>query len=210
MNAGRYFCFNDRLVETGTPVITPDNRSFRYGDGFFETMRMFGSEICLKEYHFERLFSSLELLKFENPAWFTAAYLEARINDLVRKNGHEKNSRIRLNVFRGDGGLLDTENNFPNVIIQTWKLEPSFYEWNKDGLLTDIYNDARKTSDGFSHIKSNNYLPYLMAAKWAQQNKLNDAIILNNFNRVAEATVANIFLVHGDTVKTPALAEGCV
>jgi branched-subunit amino acid aminotransferase/4-amino-4-deoxychorismate lyase len=49
-----------------------------------------------------------------------------------------------------------------------------------------------------------------MAALWAKENKLNDAIVLNNNSRIADATIANIFLVKDGKIKTPALSEGCV
>ena len=43
-----------------------------------------------------------------------------------------------------------------------------------------------------------------------KKNKLDDAIILNNYNRIADATIANIFVVKDGKIKTPALSEGCV
>ncbi|MEO8713300.1 MAG: aminotransferase class IV, partial [Parafilimonas sp.] len=55
-----------------------------------------------------------------------------------------------------------------------------------------------------------NFLPYIMAAMWAKENKLDDAIILNNYSRIAETTIANIFLVKDGKIKTSALSEGCV
>jgi len=49
-----------------------------------------------------------------------------------------------------------------------------------------------------------------MAAGWAKEKKLNDAFLLNNFNRLADATIANVFIVKDGKVKTPSLSEGCV
>ncbi len=210
MESGKYFLYNGKLIVSGKAVITANNRSFRFGDGCFETMKMIdGHIIVLGNYHFERLLSSLHLLKFETPGYLTAAYLSEQIKKLALKNKHA-NARIRLTIFRGDGSLYDYENNFPNYIIQTWPLQPSSLTFNKGGLKTGIYTKARKTSDDFSHIKTNNFLPYVMAAIWAKENKLDDAIILNNYNRVAEATIANIFLVNDGKIKTPALTEGCI
>ena len=57
--------YNGKLYKEDEPIISANNRSFRYGDGFFETMKMFNGKIVLRDYHFERLFSSLELLQFE-------------------------------------------------------------------------------------------------------------------------------------------------
>ena len=210
MENGKYFCYNEKYFRQGEAVISADNRSFRFGDGVFETMKMVDENIPLCNYHFERLFSSLQLLKFETPDYFTAAYLSEQIKNLALKNDHTKFSRIRLNVFRGDGGLYDLENNRPNYIIQTWELNEKAAALNEEGLITGIYTKAKKTCDIFSNIKSNSYLPCLMGALWAKENKLNDAVLLNNHNRIADATIANIFLVKNGIIKTPALKEGCV
>jgi len=35
-------------------------------------------------------------------------------------------------------------------------------------------------------------------------------VLLNNYNRIADSTIANIFIVKDGTIKTPALTEGCI
>jgi branched-chain amino acid aminotransferase len=76
--------------------------------------------------------------------------------------------------------------------------------------VVDIFKDARKTCDNYSHVKSNNYLAYAMAALWAKKKHLNDVLLLNSYDRIADATIANIFIIKDGIVKTPALSEGCV
>ncbi len=49
-----------------------------------------------------------------------------------------------------------------------------------------------------------------MAGVFAQKNKLDDAIILNAFERICESAIANIFIIKGESVFTPPLSEGCV
>ena len=49
-----------------------------------------------------------------------------------------------------------------------------------------------------------------MAALWAKENKLNDALLLNCNNNIADSTIANIFIIKNGVIKTPALTEGCV
>jgi aminodeoxychorismate lyase len=210
MNDVSFLNYNGKLYRSDAVLITADNRSFRYGDGFFETMKMINGKIILNKLHFERLFASLETLRFEQPKYFTKEYLSEQIVSLAKKNQHEKIARIRLTIFRGDGGLYDTQNNIPNYIIQTWSLNSESNSFNENGLVIDIYKDAKKACDNFSHIKSNNYLPYTMAALWAKQNRLNDALLLNSFERIADATIANIFIIKGGIIKTPSLKEGCV
>ncbi len=210
MEEGRFFCYNDKMYKTGELVISANNRSFRYGDGFFETMKIINGDVALSHYHFERLFSSLQILKFNTPDYFTHTYLSEQIKNVTTKNNHQKWARIRITIFSGDNGLYDDGKRLPNYIIQSWQLNTEILKLNENGLVTGIYKDARKSCDAFSHIKHNNYLPYTIAALWAKENKLNDAFILNNFNRIADATIANIFIVKDGKIKTPALNEGCI
>lgn len=200
---------NGKLYKDGKLLISPNNRSFRYGDGCFETMKMANGKIVLRDLHIQRLFSSLETLQFQLPKLFTPAMLEQQVTELAVKNGHTNLARIRLMVFRGDGGLHEIDNH-PNYLIQTWPLNDSYNQLNENGLDTGIFKDAAKACDTFSPIKNNNYLCYAMAALWAKQNKLNDAVVLNAFGRVADASIANIFIVHNGIIKTPALTEGCI
>ena len=81
---------------------------------------------------------------------------------------------------------------------------------NENGLIIDIFPDARKSIDVFSNLKSANYLPYVMAAIWAKENKLNDTLILNQHDRVCDSTIANVFWVKDNNIFTPPLNEGGV
>lgn len=204
-----FFTCNDKIYKEGTSVITPDNRSLRYGDGLFETLKIYKGIIQLRDYHFERLFFGMVALQFEIQKYFTADYLENKIAELCKKNQHDLFTRVRLMIFRGNGGLYDPENNFPNYIIQTWSID-GFSGLNSNGLIIDVYPDAKKSCDKFSHLKSNNFLPYIMAALHAKTIKANDCILLNNYDRVCDTTIANIFIIKDEVIYTPALSEGCV
>ncbi len=201
---------NGKLMTEEHVNISPNNRSFRYGDGCFETMKIINGKISLADEHFERLFTSLELLQFDKPKQLTANALKEQIVLLATKNNHQKLGRIRLTFFRSDGGLYDPQNMLPNYIIQTWDLNAANNELNENGLVIDIYTDARKVCDRYSPIKSNNYLSYAMAALWAKKNHLNDALLLNPYDRIADATIANIWMIKDGIIKTPSLQEGCV
>jgi branched-chain amino acid aminotransferase len=83
-------------------------------------------------------------------------------------------------------------------------------ELNAAGLVLDIFPDVHKTSDKFSPIKSNNCLPYVMAAMYAKQHRINEAVLLNPYGRVADTTIANLFIVQEREIITPPLSEGGV
>ncbi len=204
-----FFIYNEQYFQVGKPVVSAGNNGLRYGDGLFETMRMHDGRILNVAFHFERLFSGLEKLQFDIPAYFSIAFFEDSVKQLLLKNSIQKYARIRLMVFRGDGGVVASKKNGINYIIETWPLE-SKIEMNEDGLIVDIFTDARISCDSFSNLKSNNNLRCVMAGLFAKKNKLDEAILLNYFERVAESGIANIFIINGNQIITPSLSEGCV
>ena len=205
----KYFNYNGRFFADDETVLSKDDRSYRYGDGLFETMKVVKGRILLEEDHFERLFAGLETLKFKNQAFFTKQKVSEEVKELCKKNNYEGSARVRLSVSRGSGGLYDCDDKF-SYLIESWPLEQNNNTLNENGLVIDIFPDARKSIDKFSNLKSANYLPYLMAALWVKENRLNEALILNQHNRICDSTIANIFWVKGENLFTPPLSEGCV
>lgn len=202
--------FNGKFLPSNTTVLTADNRSFRYGDGLFETIKVADGRILLEKYHFERLLAGVRLLQFEQSPLFTAEKLAGQILELCEMNGHVALARVRLVVFRGNGGLYDPIDHFPNFIIQSWSLAPRSSELNEEGLVIDVFPHGRKSCDAYANLKSNNYLLYAMAALYARQNQLNDCLVLNSYDRIADSTIANLFYCKQGRIYTPPLTEGCV
>lgn len=202
-------CFDGKILPADQPVLMVDNKSYRYGDGLFETMKVVNGKICLESYHFERFFSSLQLLQMELPALLTSAKLGQQVLQLCEKNKFSQLARVRLSAFRGNGGIFEGTDDL-QYLIECWPLNESVNRLNENGLIIDIYPDARKSCDLFSNIKSANFLPYVMAARHAKQNKLNDCLVLNVNDRITDSTIANVFLLIGDKIITPPLSEGCI
>ncbi|HPG11096.1 MAG TPA: aminotransferase class IV [Chitinophagaceae bacterium] len=204
-----YICVNGKILKAKNPVLYANNRGFRYSDGLFETMKVVNRKIPLGSYHFERLFNGLELLGIKLPGLVTDALLEAQILDLCRQNSTSELSRVRLTVYAGNGDLIN-KNDEAGYIIESDSLFKTRDIINNEGLVIGVCPDIRKSIDKLSNIKSLNFLPYTMGAKYASENGLDDSIILNSEERVADTTIANLFLINGNQIITPALAEGCV
>jgi len=202
-------CFNGKFVAAEEPVLIASNRGYRYGDGLFETMKVVKGVIALEAFHFERLLNGLALLKLETPKLFTKEKLQQEILSLCKKNNCEKLARVRLSLFRGNGGLYD-EDKKAQYIIECWPLPESVNKLNENGLVIGIYPDAKKSCDQFSNLKSANFLVYSMAAQFVEENKWNDGLVLNTAGNIADSTIANIFIIKNGNVLTPPLTEGCV
>lgn len=200
---------NGRFVHTGTPIFQADNRSFRYGDGLFETIKVHDNRIVLQKFHFERMFSGLETLLFKLPKHWTDEFFRQQVLDLCTKN-NISTGRVRISFYRGEGGLYDLEKAKAQFIIEAWPLPGTEFRMNENGLIIDIFVNAKKSCDQYSNIKSNNYLPYVMAALYAKEKQFNDCIVLNQFERICDATIANVFWVKENIIYTPPLTEGPV
>jgi len=202
---------NGKILSDLKPALLVSNRGYRYGDGLFETMKVSAGKIILESLHFERLFNSLEIMKFKIPRLFTVEKIRNEILTLASKNRCSQLARVRLSVFRGHGGLYENDKEKePQYVLECWPLNESVNSLNENGFVIDIYPIARKSTDTFSNLKTANFLPYAMAALYAKENKLNECLVFNTAGNIADATIANIFIVKNGTILTPALSEGCV
>lgn len=204
-----FFVYNKEFFYEGVPVITSQNRSFRYGDGLFDTLRIHEGKMLHAGFHFERLLAGMRLLQLNVPAFFSLQYFTDTVNELLLKNSILQNARIRLMFFRGEQSIYEIENAPANFLIEAFPLHEKL-QLNEKGLLADIFPDGQKSCDKFSNLKSNNYLTSLMALRFAAQNNLDATIILNTFERICESAIANIFIVKDGMLFTPQLSEGCV
>ena len=183
------------------PVFTVANRSFRYGDGLFETMKVFKGKIILEQFHYERLFAGLKMLQIKNG--LAALNVSRLILELCRKNNCVDLARVRLAVFRN---IL----NEAEFVIEAFPLDDYANQWNEKGLTIEVYPYARKNADAISNLKAANFLPYVLAEFFAKERGIDDAIVLNASNQLADTSKANIFLVINNEIVTPSLDQGCV
>jgi branched-chain amino acid aminotransferase len=205
-----YANWNGVIIREDEINISVNNRSFRYGDGCFETMKVVNSKLILADFHFRRLLSSLDTLKFVIPSSLTEVTFINSVLELVEANREQGLSRVRMVCYRGNGGLYENEGNALNYIIQSSPGNPATNVFNEKGFVVGFYPDAKKSVDLFSSIKSNNFLGYSMGAFWAKEKGFDDCILCNAFDRIADAAIANVFVVKDGLIKTAPLNEGCI
>lgn len=194
-------CFNGDFLHSNKKLFTTGNRSFRYGDGVFETIKVYKGKIVLEQFHYDRMFVGIKLLRITNT--LDASTLSRLVLELCQRNNCMELARVRLAVFRNDEGASD-------FVIEALNLPKELNEWQEQGLVIDLYPYARKNADAFANVKSANFLPYVLAELFAKEKGIDDALVLNAFNYVADSSKANVFLVKGRQIITPALNQGCV
>jgi branched-chain amino acid aminotransferase len=144
------------------------------------------------------------------PPAYTREYILQSILDLCKRNNVERAGRVRVTVFRNNGTLYTTEDQYASIIIQAEPLAPDYLKLNETGFKLDVYTDVKKSCDILANLKSNNYLPYVMAAMHSRQQQLNDCLVLNTYDRICDAGIANLFWIRDNIIYTPPLSEGGV
>jgi len=201
--------FNGKIIPANTPILQAGNRGMRFGDGLFETLKFKNGQLILLDEHLARLWNGMFQLKFEVPRLFNPDRLEKEILALIQKN-KLNSARIRITVFRSNGGLYDPENLHPQYLIEALPLPENNGQWNDNGLHVCLFHEIKKSVDALSRLKHNNFLPYVMGAFFAKENKCNDAILLNSNGHIADSTIANVFVIKDNTIHTPPLTDGCI
>ena len=198
--------FNGELLFKENIKLTTDNRGFKYGDGIFETIKVVHKKVIFWEDHYFRLMASMRMLRMKIPMEFTLEFLEKEILKTVAVLEDVASFRVRLNVFRKDGGLYTPKTNAINYLIEA---SESNYK-TKETYEIDIFKDFYNYSGLLSTIKTNNRMLNTLASIYANENDLDNCILVNERKGVVEVANANIFIVKNNIVKTPALTEGCI
>ena len=198
--------YNGELQEFDDVKISPSNRAFNYGDSVFETVKVLNGKIIFWEDHYFRLMASMRMIRMKIPIEFTLEFLEGEILKTIESQDSKANLRVRLSVFRKDGGFYTPRTNEVDylIVVGDGAYQP------KENYRIDLYKDFYVNSGLLSTIKSNNKLINTLASVYAQENDLDNCILLNERKGVVEATNGNIFIVKGTTIKTPPLSEGCL
>ena len=167
-------------------------------------------EILYFDRHLSRLHRSMELLGMEMHPDLNFHQLYLAIRHLDQANQLGGNGRIRLEVFRNDGGLYTPLTNSVSYLIEVTPVHQDNYSLNETGLKIELYTDIKKPVSKLSNLKSSNSLYYVMAGLHKRRLNLDDCIVLNTDDRIADAISSNVFLLKGDELHTPSLDEACV
>ncbi|MEO5642989.1 MAG: aminotransferase class IV [Bacteroidia bacterium] len=201
---------NGEEKNSGEPLFTSHNRSFRYGDGLFESMRMVNGTLSFSQRHISRLMAGVTLLQLRLPDNFVTISLEEWCRRLAVRNNITNGARVRLTVFRNDGGYYHPITNDASWLLEMWEFDHNEYNLNDKGLTVELYQDIRKPINKLSSLKTANAELYVLAALYAKKMNVDDSILINHNGNVIEATGSSLFAVKNGVLYTSPISEGCV
>ena len=197
--------FNGNLGSKNEFSFSVNNRAFKFGDALFETIKVAHGRVVFLEDHYFRLMASMRMLRMQISMKFTLEFFEEEILRTIKAN-ELINARVRFSVFRNDGGLYLPSVNATSYIIEADQLSSTL----KTEYEVDLFKDHYVYSGMLSTLKTNNKILNVIASIFADENGLDNCILLNEKKQIVEAINSNIFLVKDQQITTPSFSEGCL
>lgn len=202
---------NGSLIPEEEVGFSIDNRGLNYGDAAFETIRYDKGKILFWEDHYFRLMATMRILRMEIPMTFTPEYLEGQILELISSNKLTSlPARVKLMVSRKPGGYYRPEKRDVDFYISCSQLNESGFTVSETENVVDLFKDYYIAPGLLSTLKTTNRIINVLGSVYAEEQELDNCLLLNTDKMVIEGLNGNLFLVFGNRIKTPPLNDGCL
>jgi len=201
---------NGKVLPRESYNLQAGSRAFLYGDGIFESIRIFGGKPINLDIHFKRLFKGAEALCITIPDYLHGEFLTEKMLELIALSQITTGGRCRVSVDRTAGGTYRPEKNDAVFFIEVMPLEENEFILNYKGLEVDIYKPLKLTKTFLSPFKTKNGLVKVMAAVHAAEQGLDDFLLTNEQGNIIESSNSNLFIVSNGVLYTPGIDEGCI
>ena len=203
--------YNGALIGAEGNILALHNRAFAYGDAVTDVSKYSYQQLLFWEEHYLRLMAGMRVLRMNIPMSFSMEYIEEEILKTILSNGLESQPvRVRISIFRKSGNTYTPTDNDIEYLIETQPLSSAFYVLNEEPYEVELFKDFYIQPDLLANIKHTNRIVNVLGSIFAQENDYQNCILLNSQKNIAGALDGNIFLVNGNTLKTPALTDGAV
>ncbi|MBP7954218.1 MAG: aminotransferase class IV [Nitrosomonas sp.] len=205
-----YVFHRGEYVNENQATITRDNRAFRFGDGFFESLRVMNGKPLFVEHHFARILDTVKALKIKPAENFTIELLTSQIQGLLARNNIHAGGRVRITFFRKSTGFYLAKHDDLGYYIEAEAMPDNEFKLNPTGKTVDIFTEFKKDINKLSIYKTLNAQLYVMAALFAREKGIDESLIQNTKFSIIESTSSNMFIVSNGVLYTPTLEDGCI
>jgi len=179
------------------------DHGFLFGDSIYEVICTNKGKPCFLDEHLNRLYASASAVSLNIPR--KSKWLKDNINLTLMASGNPE-SYIRIIITRGVGELdIDPSSCLkPNIIIFIKNIPKIPVECYDKGIAVSLVSIKRNSRDSLNPaVKTGNYLNNILAKMEAQKIGADDAIMMNSWGQLTEATTSNIFFVKNGRIHTP-------
>lgn len=201
---------NGQYVPAEEARVSVFDRGFLYGDGIYETLRVYGGRVFKLQEHLSRMERSARMIRME--IGMSRDDFAQAIEGCLKQN-YLSSALVRIGVSRGvaeSPGLAPAlVKGPPTVVIVARPFEPYPEEMYEAGIRASVVSVRRNPAESLNPaIKSTNFLNNILAKIEALEGGSDEAIMLNTDGHVAEGTTTNVFWVNRKTLFTPPLQAG--
>jgi branched-chain amino acid aminotransferase len=199
---------NGKILPAKEALVSVFDHGFLYGDGVYETMKVYDGVVFMLDEHLHRLYRSASLIGLTIPSG--ADHLKIAVYETLMANSLG-NAYVRVTVSRGPGAIgLDPD--FcpaPTVVIITEDFKEYPAAYYKNGISLIISETRRNLKEAINpQIKSLNFLNNILAKIEAKKKNAYEAVMLNSAGKLTEGTISNIMFYKSNTLCTPSIACG--
>lgn len=203
---GMVVFLNGGFVPEQQAMIPVSDRGFTYGDGLFETVRVFNGRPFRLAQHLERMMRGVEFLRLKLP--HSPKELQQLAQQLIQQN-QMPDAVLRVAVSRGPGqrGYTPQADGPPTMVMSLHPAPPLDplrpVEWS---LVTSSLR--LPATDALSSFKTSSKLLQVAARIEAAEQGAEEALLLNTNGEVAEAAAGNLFWVYREKICTVPTGRG--
>jgi aminodeoxychorismate lyase len=199
---------NGRFVPAEQATVSVFDRGFLYGDGLFESVRVYAGQPFLWQAHTQRLIQGAAALRIALPTDMET--LRSSLTELLDRN-QLANAVVRISLSRGSGprGYSIRGADQPTLVMAAHPAA-SLTELPALGWTLHTARHRLPAHDPVAAFKTANKLTHILARTEAEAAGADEALLLNTDGHVAETSAANVFWLAGRTAFTPDLNAGCL
>lgn len=200
----RFVFHNDRLQPMDEVRLSPGQAGLLSGWGLFTTLHIFEGEPFAFERHWRRL--EKDAMRTHCPFPFDAERVREHLRKVIDAN-KVREGCARIYVIYNQVGHWRSDEKMPKADLLVYSTDlPAYREPARLGLR----EHGRHAASPLAGVKVTSWLNNVWNLYEAQQEGLDEVVLLNERGEAAECTAANIFCVRGGRVQTPPLTSGCL
>lgn len=197
-----WIIYDGKLIPAGEPVADASSRGLMYGDGVFETLRVYRGKTLLFKKHMDRLMTGLQVLGMDAKRIPGQERLERQIRRLLLKNSLlDRDAVVRLQCWRGGRRGYAPRGRAEIHYTATASRCPDFHDTYP--VLATVAT-RRIPSESLPPVgKFTNGINYILAVREAVAQGADDALMQTVDGWISETSIANILWVKEGQVFTP-------
>jgi para-aminobenzoate synthetase component I len=176
---------NGKFKPLSEMSVSFEDEGFAYGYGFFETIRVQNGHPIMLDAHlarFERAWKQFLVVPFPDLTWSDI------VGRVIRRNRlNEKTAAVKLLAAAGKPGQADRT---MTLLVTAREYIHRLEGRSREGLRLAVYPHRRHSH--LADYKTTNYMFQRLAAKWANEMHVDEALILNVDGSVCETNTANL------------------